>query len=123
MLSISGLLIQQLANTTTQSNDIIQKINFNGITNKILIFEIVMRTQMPAIFNYIVVERNIEKYDIECWICHPYIHQAPKLNKFTKYADINVVNITWNLFFMILCFRCVKLTLNVGNYFRIYPIQ
>ena len=36
-----------------------------------------------------VVEYNIGKLDIICWIYHPYIHQVTKLQIFTTYDNIN----------------------------------
>ena len=50
-------------------------------------------------FDHVIVEYNIETYDIQCWLCHPYIHDALKLCRFTKDENINVGNIPWQLLF------------------------
>ena len=44
-------------------------------------------------FNNDIVEQNIGKADIQCWIYLPFIHQAPKLSIINKDANINVGNI------------------------------
>ena len=49
-------------------------------------------------FDHVVVEYNIERADISCRLYHPYIQQVPKLQIFTKYANINFVNIPSHFF-------------------------
>ena len=61
-----------------------------------------------------IVEENMGKDGIYCRLYRTYIHQVPKLYISTKYANINVVGITWKLFHVKGCCPCGKLTLNVG---------